>query len=119
MSRDRHRGPPRGLERDRPAPLGNEGLETADGAVGAGSGYPHDEMRELIEPWVERGDTRHLEDAAERRERQHAIRVVDSRTDPDCRGHERSEKHDPKHADDHTENDVPEGRASHGDAATD
>src|SRR5262245_38971656 len=81
-SRDLQRGAPGDLERDRPARLGHEGLETADGRVGACSGDPLDETRKLIEPWIKRGDTRQFEDAAERRERQDAIGIVESRAHP-------------------------------------
>src|SRR5262245_38515121 len=73
--RDVQRRPPRRFECDRAACLGHDRLETADCRVDTRSGYPHDETRELIEPGVKHRDTRQLENAAERRERQHAIRI--------------------------------------------
>lgn len=73
----------------------------------------------MIEPRIEHNDASELEEAAECRHRQHAVRIIESRTHPVCRCRERSEKEDPKHADDHTEDDVRQRRAPHREAAAD
>src|SRR5262245_40725858 len=76
--------PPGGLERDRPSRLGEGWLKTADGRLAASSRDPHNEPREAIKPRIEHHDACELEDAAECRKRQHAVRVIKSRTHPLC-----------------------------------
>ena len=98
--RDLQDRPPGGLERDRSSRFGEGRLETADGRLAARSGDPNDEPREVIEPRIEHDDARELEDAAECRQRQHAVRIVELGTHPVGRRRERSEKQHPEHADD-------------------
>src|SRR4030095_13825388 len=94
-------GPPPGaLERDAPSPFHEGRAETADSRFATYSRDPNDEPREVIQPRIEHNDARKLEEAAEYRHRQHAVRIIESRTHPVCRCRERSEKEDPKHADD-------------------
>src|SRR5215470_2202660 len=84
-TRDLERRPPRGLQGNRAARACNRWLETAYGGIGAAAGDPNDESREVVEPRVEHDDPCQLEDAAERRQREHAVGVAEPRTDPVCR----------------------------------
>src|SRR5262245_34014121 len=99
-ARDLEDRPPRGLEGHRATRLRDRRLETAHRRIAAAAGYPDDEPGKVIQPWVEHDDPCELEDAAERRERQHPIRVAELRTDPVRRGGERPEEQDAEHADD-------------------
>src|SRR5271166_3191899 len=74
--------PPAGLERDCPSRFGEDRIETADGRLAALSGDSDNQPREAIKPRVEGGNSHKLEDAAEGSQSQHAVVIVESRTDP-------------------------------------
>src|SRR5215469_9424579 len=78
---------PGSLERDGPSRLGEDWIEVADSRLGACPGYPLDDMRETIKPWIERKNPDQFKNAAERRQGQHAIGLVELSADPtsDCR----------------------------------
>src|SRR5262245_65080453 len=72
--------PPRSLEGDRRSGASNGWLQTANRRRAAFAGDPNDEPREAIEPRIKHHDARELENGAERRKRQHAVRIIESRT---------------------------------------
>src|SRR5262245_44483234 len=72
--------PPRSLEGDRRSGASDGWLQTANRRRAAFAGDPNDEPREAIEPRIKHHDARELENGAERRKRQHAVRIIESRT---------------------------------------
>jgi len=110
-SRQRAVPTPRGSQRTESDSYSNLHTRTSS-ATGTRARPPLDHGR-IHRARVKRRDIRELEDAAERRERQHAIGIVQSRAYPVCCCRERSEKQDPKDTDHYAENDVCEGRTSH------
>src|SRR5215510_14014773 len=66
-----------GLESDRAARVVERRLEAARGGLAAAPRDPRDEAGEAIHEREEDGDASELEDAAERRHREHAVRVVE------------------------------------------
>src|SRR5262249_26145170 len=85
---------PGGLKRDGRSCFSNGGIQTADSRLATFARDPNYEPREGIEPWVEHNDPSELEEATERRHREHAVRIVKSSTDPICGSREWSEKQD-------------------------
>src|SRR5262249_20202051 len=74
--------PPRSLAGDRPSSATDDWLQPANRRRGAFSRDPHDEPCEGIEPWIEHGNARELEDAAECRQRQDTFGIIESSPHP-------------------------------------
>src|SRR5215831_7358725 len=104
---------PDGLERDGPSRLGEDRVEAADSRLGACPGDPLYDMREAIKPWIERKNPDQLENAAERRQGQHAIGLVELSADPTTDPCDRCEQQDPNDADRNIVHDMGHCRASH------
>ena len=105
--------PPGGLERDGPSRLGEDRIETADSSLGAAPGDPLDETRKTVEPRIERKDPDQLEYAAECRQGQHNIGLVELSTDPASGCRDWREQQDPDDADTHVIDDVRQCGAPH------
>jgi hypothetical protein len=105
--------PPGGLERDSPSRLGENRIEAAYGGLGASSGDPLDKARETVEPWVERKDPDGLENAAECRQSQHPVGIVNSGTCPAAGRRERSKQQYPDDAECNIVDDVRQCCAPH------
>src|SRR5215469_5331076 len=104
---------PRGLERDGPSRLREDWVEAADSRLGACAGHPLYEMRETIKPWIERENPNQLENAAECRQGQHSIGLVELSADQTSQRRDRSEKQDPNDADRNIVHDMRHCCASH------
>ena len=104
---------PGGLERHAPSGLGENRIEATNRRLGASSGDTLDKTRETVEPWVERKDPDELENAAECRQSQHAVGIVNSGTHPATGRRERSEQQYPNDADRNIVDDVRQCRAPH------
>ena len=94
-------------------------LETTNGRCTAFSRNPNDEPGERIKPRIEHKDACEFEDGAERRERQHALRITKSRTHPVCGTRKRFEKQHRQNADNQAEGDVRQRGTPHYQAAAD
>jgi hypothetical protein len=101
------------LERDGPSCLGEDWVEAADSRLGACPGDPLYEMREAIKPRIERKNPNQLENAAKRRQGQHAIGLVKLGADPTSHCHDRCEEQDPNDAGGNVVHDMRHCRASH------
>src|SRR4029077_17278947 len=105
--------PPSGLERHSSSGLGKDRIEAADSRLGASSGEPLDEGRETVEPWLECKDPDELENAAECRQSQHAVGIINSGTHPAAGPRERSKQHYPDNSDCNIVDDVRECCSPH------
>ena len=105
--------PPSGLERHAPSGLGENRIEATNRRLGASPRDTLDKARETVEPWVERKNPDELEDAAECRQRQDTVGIIELITCPARGCGERSEQQNPDDADRYVVDDMRQCRAPH------